>query len=145
MIGLVIGAGPIGTMAGMWLRINGCESVYIADIDSQKLEIVREYGLIPIDSKESQPDIFLKESCGGVDCSLEAVGIPATYLQTLNSLKSGGQAVFLGNIKGEFKIGERDFSQILRKQLEIKGSWNSSWVPHGGEWKTALTYMARRI
>jgi L-iditol 2-dehydrogenase len=53
-----------------------------------------------------------------------------------------GQVVFLGNIIGEFRIGEKDFSNILRKEITIRGTWNSKVLPKGkDDWSAVLEYM----
>jgi L-iditol 2-dehydrogenase len=54
--------------------------------------------------------------------------------------------VFLGNIRGSFQIGEKDFSSILRRELTIRGTWNSRVVPAGrNEWTTVLSSLGRTI
>ena len=52
----------------------------------------------------------------------------------------------MGNIHGEFTIGEKDFSSILRRELTIYGTWNSKIVPRGqDDWSTVLRYMDREL
>jgi threonine dehydrogenase-like Zn-dependent dehydrogenase len=52
----------------------------------------------------------------------------------------------MGNIAGEFQLGEKDFSNILRKELTIHGTWNSKIVPEGSDdWTTVLAHLDRDL
>jgi len=145
---VVFGAGAIGNMVAQWLRIRGARKIMIVDIDKEKLNLAGEMGFIPIDASEHDPvqAIFGTTSGNGADCVVEAVGLPKTFLQAVQAAARFGEVVFLGNIEGEFRIGEKDFSNILRKEIRIYGTWNSKFVPAGGsEWDAVLSYMDREI
>jgi L-iditol 2-dehydrogenase/galactitol-1-phosphate 5-dehydrogenase len=144
MSALVIGAGPIGTMVAQWLKIKGCGRVYIADVDRLKLDIASKLGFAVIDSSKVEllAEIRRVEASGGVDCVVEAVGLPATFLQALQCAARFGQIVFMGNIQGTFSVPQSDFSQILRNELTIMGTWNSKITPRGkDEWTRVLGFM----
>jgi threonine dehydrogenase-like Zn-dependent dehydrogenase len=144
----VIGAGPIGNMVAQWLRIGGCKQVVLVDIDKRKLGIGKEMGFDIIDSSRGDPVASLNEKSEGYgfDCVVEACGLPATFLQALQVAARFAQVVFMGNINGEFDIGEKDFSSILRRELTILGTWNSKVVPRGrDDWSVVLSYMDREL
>jgi len=152
MSALVIGAGPIGNMVAQWLRVKGCDPVYIADVDAAKLGIAAGMGFIPIDSSRVDPadEIRKLEGTGaetdGVDCVVEAVGFPATFLQATRAAGRFGQIVFMGNISGTFSVPEKDFSRILRNEIRIAGTWNSRIEPRGkDEWTRVLQFLDTRI
>jgi len=57
-----------------------------------------------------------------------------------------GQVVFMGNIQGKFEIGEADFSNLLRKEIKIYGTWNSKITPTGiDDWSTVLKMMDKQL
>lgn len=146
--GAVFGAGPIGNMVAQWLRISGCRDVYIVDIDSDKLALAKDMGFVPVNSASCDPVEAIKELTKGkgADRVVEAVGLPVTFLQAVKAAASFGDVVFLGNIAGEFRIAEKDFSSILRREITIHGTWNSKWVPKGGdEWTRSLAYLDREL
>lgn len=146
--GAVFGGGPIGNMVAQWLRISGCSEVFVIDIESRKLETASSMGFIPVDASADDPvdQIFGRTNGGGADCVVEAVGLPKTFLQAVQCAARAGQVVFLGNIIGEFRIGEKDFSSILRRELVIRGTWNSKVLPRGkDDWTTVLSYMDRGL
>lgn len=144
--GAVFGAGPIGNMAAQWMRLRGCSEVFVVDIDERKLALARSMGFSPIDAREGDPVDAIRARTGGsgVDRIVEAVGLPGTFLQAVQAGARFGEVVFLGNIQGSFAIGEKDFSSILRRELTIRGTWNSRFVPEGrNEWTTVLGAMGR--
>ena len=145
---VVLGAGPIGNMTAQWLRIHGCREVYITDIDEKKLAIAEEMGFIPVNSAGVDPVEYIMELTErqGAQRVVEAVGLPATFLQAVQLAARAGEVVFMGNIQGEFRIGEKDFSSLLRRELTIYGTWNSKIVPTGiDDWSTVLKYMDKEL
>jgi L-iditol 2-dehydrogenase len=145
---VVIGAGPIGNMVAQWLRIHGCSKVIITDVDDRKLKIAKDMGFETINSSETDPVSRIKELTNGDGANrvVEACGFPATFLQAIQCTAMFGEVVFMGNILGEFKIGEKDFSDILRKELTIYGTWNSKIVPRGtDDWTTVLKFMDKEL
>jgi L-iditol 2-dehydrogenase len=145
----VFGAGPIGNLVAQWLKISGCARVFVVDVDQRKLELVAALGCIPINPKiggEAVQQILEATGGEGVQRVVEAVGLPMTFLQATQVAAAFGEVVFMGNIHGEFKIGEKDFSNILRRELTIYGTWNSKVVPLGtDDWSNVLKFMDRGL
>ena len=145
---VIFGAGPIGNMAAQWLRIHGCNRVFIVDVEPRKLALAAEMGFHPINAKDGDPvtRILAATDGHGVPRSIEACGLPVTFLQAVQVCGMFGEVVFRGNIAGEFKIGEKDFSNILRKELTIHGTWNSKVTPAGtDDWSTVLQHLDRDL
>ena len=148
MSALVVGGGPIGSMVAQWLKLKGCDPVYVADIDPKKLRLAGDLGCVPIDSSTADPGDEVRRLSGsdGADCVVEAVGLPATFLQAIKAAGRFGQVVFMGNIQGTFQVPEKDFSAILRNELKIYGTWNSKVEPRGkDEWTRVLQFLDRCI
>ncbi|MGD1030173.1 MAG: galactitol-1-phosphate 5-dehydrogenase [Opitutaceae bacterium] len=145
----VFGAGPIGYLAAQWLKIAGCARVFIVDIDARKLELAAALGFVPImPGPDGDAVKRIREATGGggVQRVIEAVGLPQTFVQATQCAAPFGEVVFMGNIHGEFRISENDFSNILRRELTIHGTWNSKFVPAGSDdWSTALKFMDRGV
>jgi L-iditol 2-dehydrogenase/galactitol-1-phosphate 5-dehydrogenase len=145
---VVIGFGPIGNMVAQWLSIRGCARIFTVDIDDHKLELAGKMGFIPINSRKMDPVAFVYTHTDrqGADRVVEACGFPQTFLQAVQLAGKFGEVLFLGNIHGQFIIGEKDFSSILRKELTILGAWNSRIVPRGhNEWTTVLEHLDRNL
>jgi L-iditol 2-dehydrogenase/galactitol-1-phosphate 5-dehydrogenase len=159
----VFGGGPIGNMAAQWLALRGASPVFVVDLDPRKLALAQSMGLVPVPaaaagnsqgeaqgdregSVHGDPVRAILEATGGLgaDCVVEAVGLPSTFLQAVQCASRFGQVVFLGNIRGQLEISEKDVSSILRRELRIQGTWNSRFHPAGhNDWTTVLEFMAR--
>jgi L-iditol 2-dehydrogenase len=145
---VVYGSGPIGNMTAQWLRIAGCSTVILVDIDPVKLEIAQKMGFVTINSMEQDAVATVMELTNGrgTDIAIEAAGFPATFLNAVRSVGRMGQVVFMGNIHGTFQIGEQDFSNLLRKEVKIFGTWNSKISPRGiDDWSTVLMMMDKQL
>ncbi|MCC8109560.1 MAG: galactitol-1-phosphate 5-dehydrogenase [Planctomycetes bacterium] len=146
--GAVFGGGPIGNMVAQWLRINGCRRVFVVDVDEAKLATAERMGLAPVSGQGRDPVAAIRDATDGrgADKVVEAIGLPQTFLQAVQSAATFGEVVFMGNISGTFAVAERDFSSILRRELTIHGTWNSRWTPRGqDDWTTALSFMDREL
>lgn len=144
----VFGGGPIGNMACQWFRADGAPRVIVIDIDDRKLDLARSMGFEAVDARDGDPVAALKERTGGagVDVALEAAGLPLTYRQALASVRPGGQAVLMGNIRGSLSLEEREVSSLLRREVTIRGTWNSRIAPAGAnDWTESLARMERGI
>ena len=80
--------------------------------------------MIPIDSgaTDLHEELGRLEPAGGVDCVVEAVGLPATFLQALQSAARFGQVVFMGNIKAPSRCPRRTFPSSCARSC-------ASWAP----------------
>jgi L-iditol 2-dehydrogenase/galactitol-1-phosphate 5-dehydrogenase len=144
----VFGAGPIGNLCAQWLRIAGASRVFVVDVDATKLALTGEMGLVPVDARAGDAVRAILDATGGagVQRCVEAVGLPQTFLQATQVAARFGEVVFMGNIAGEFRVGEKDFSSILRRELTIYGTWNSKVTPAGtDDWTTVLRHLDRDL
>ncbi len=135
-------------MTAQWLKIHGCARVFVVDVEPRKLALAEQMGFLPINAKEQNPVATIEAMTGGrgARLSVEACGLPQTFLQAVQVASQAGEVVFMGNIAGEFRIGEKDFSNILRKELVIHGTWNSKVTPAGSDdWSTVLKYLDREL
>lgn len=141
---LVIGGGPIGAYAAQWLKILGCSRVFVADIDQRKLEILRSLDLEVIDASKQDTVKAVKDLTNGrgVDCAVEASGLPVTMIQTIEAASTFGQVVLLGDHHHDVTLTGPLISSILRRELTLYGTWNSKITPPGkSEWEMVLSQM----
>ena len=142
----ILGAGTIGIILAQWARICGAGRVFIADIVDEKLDVAREYGFDDCvnSMREDVVQYVMSETDGrGADICVEAAGTGITFEQSLRIAGKLGKVVLMGNVSGDVVIPERTASAILRGQLTIYGTWNSSFtaVPKN-EWQAALHFMS---
>jgi L-iditol 2-dehydrogenase len=142
----ILGAGPIGIILAQWARVCGAGRVFLADIVDEKLDVARKFGFTDCvnAAREDTVKRITEETSGrGADICVEAAGTPVTFEQSLRIARKLGKVILMGNVSGDVLIPEHTASAILRGQLTIYGTWNSSFtaVPKN-EWQTALQFMA---
>lgn len=142
----VFGAGPIGVMLGLWSRISGASNVILCDIDRTKTAFAGKLGFLTVNSGENDPVEFIRNVSGGkgADICIEGAGVSQTFEQALKSVRTEGRVVCMGNPSGEMTLTRDGYWNILRKQLSLKGTWNSSYNAVRNDWRVALDAIASR-
>jgi len=121
---LVFGAGPIGMFAAISAKLRGA-TVYVTDMLDSRLQKALDLGIDGvINSKTGKLDERVKELTQGhgMDVCIEAVGLPETFLNAMNSVAFGGNIILIGNGKREVSFNQ---SFIIKKEMNIYGSRNS--------------------
>ena len=127
---LVFGAGPIGLMLGQWAMSMGAASVAYADIDERKLAFAEEMGF----TRQAEGERY--------DVIIEGAGAPSALQGAIAAAEPFGRLVLMGNAARDMDIPQPVYQQILRKQLTLSGTWNSSYNSRINDWKAALEAMA---
>lgn len=143
----VFGAGPIGLLVAQWARALGAARVLIFDIAPRNLDLARTLGFSEVfDSKAADPVATIEALTNGrgADVALEAAGVPATMTAAVASAAAGGKVVMLGNPSGDVTLSAKLISQIMRRELALVGTWNSSFSATGlpDDWRTVLAAVA---
>jgi threonine dehydrogenase-like Zn-dependent dehydrogenase len=120
---LIIGAGTIGLMALALLKYRGAKNVIVSDATDFRLGIAKKLGadyLVNPRTQDFLAEITAITSGKMIDFSIEAVGIAPTAKNSLECLKIGGTAIWIGNAQ---KIIEVNMQDIVTKELKIKGNY----------------------
>jgi len=126
----VFGAGPIGIMIGKWAALKGASDVTLIDVDASKAAFAKKLG-------------FQVKPTGKYDIVVEGAGVSASYESVMAAAKPFGTVVLMGNPTREMTISQKGYWEILRKELTVKGTWNSSYNVGANDWKTALASMRK--
>ena len=124
----VFGAGPIGIMIGKWARLKGAGSVVLIDIDEKKVEFAKKLG-------------FETQTSELYDIVIEGAGVSASFENAMKAAKPFGTVILMGNPAREMTLSQTGYWEILRKELVLRGTWNSSYNSSVNSWKTALSNM----
>jgi alcohol dehydrogenase len=95
----VIGAGPVGLAAIMTSQLYGPSKVIAIDLDANRIEQAKKFGATDgvLSSDPDWKDQVLALTDGlGVDVSIEAVGIPATFQMALDVVRPAGHVANVG-------------------------------------------------
>lgn len=142
----ILGAGTIGLILAQWVRIAGAKKIFLTDIEDKRLDIAKDLGFKDcLNTRDEEPVAWILDNTGGrgVDICIEAAGSPVTLNQALRMTRKLGKIVLMGNISKDVVVPEDLISTILRGQLTIYGTWNSSiTVVPKNEWETSLSFMS---
>jgi L-iditol 2-dehydrogenase len=132
---LVVGAGMIGLLVVQALRVAGCTSIVVADIDKSRLNLAEEVGATRVLlAKDGFPEQVVQLSSGGVDVVMEAVGRNETVSAAIDSVRKGGTVVLVGNISPEVTL---PLQKVVTRQIRLQGSCASA-----GEYPRAIELLA---
>ncbi|SAK52004.1 alcohol dehydrogenase [Caballeronia temeraria] len=95
----IVGAGPIGLAALLTAQFYAPAQIVMIDRDRHRLEIARTFGAsgcIDIESTDAVAEIMRLTDGAGVDCAVEAVGIPATFELCQRIVAAGGTIANVG-------------------------------------------------
>jgi L-iditol 2-dehydrogenase len=139
---LLFGSGAIGLMVVQWAQIMGAAEVTVVDIVEDKIAVARSLcpGATCINSARTD----LKEALRDKRFSLcvEGTGTPGCYPQVVEYARNNGRVLLLGNPAKDVVLERATVSQVLRKQLTIHGTWNSTVGGPCNEWAETLKAVA---
>jgi alcohol dehydrogenase len=95
----IVGAGPIGLAALLTAQFYSPAEIIMVDLDDNRLEVSKEFGATKtVNSSDGNAVSKIMELTNekGVDVSIEAVGIPATFDICQDIVKAGGHIANVG-------------------------------------------------
>ncbi|MDR1687136.1 MAG: alcohol dehydrogenase catalytic domain-containing protein [Clostridiales bacterium] len=110
----VVGSGVVGELTGAWLSRYGVQFVDVLGRNDKGM--FQEY-----------------------DLCVEAAGTVNSLERCIELVKPNGEIVLLGNPEMEFSINRKIYWQLLRKQIAVRGCWNSSYP---ADWKRTLDFLS---
>lgn len=141
---VIVGTGTIAFLISVILKSYGAKKIIMIGRNSRKLEVASKIeGLTYIDSsKEGVQDIVWKLTDNqGADVVIESVGSSESIGQSLCLVKKGGHVVLMGNPAGDIHLNRNDYWKILRNELYVRGTWNSSYNENNNNWKKVIKIL----
>lgn len=119
----VFGGGGVGTSALILGRALGAR-VIVVDVVQEKLDFARALGAdAVIDASREDPVAAVRRlTGGGADVALEALGVPATTVPALKSLRKLGRMVQVGMPAGEHVTMPIPMDAVYSGQLALFGT-----------------------
>lgn len=114
---MVFGAGPIGLLMAIALRIKGVPAVTLVDIDSSRLQFAKSMGFGGLLSG----DEALAGHHHGMDLVVDATGVAAVAEGLINYAVDGGKVLFFGVCAPDVKINIAPF-EVFRRQITLAGA-----------------------
>jgi L-iditol 2-dehydrogenase len=140
---VIFGAGPIGLMTAQWVRMMGARRVILLDLVPEKLAMAEKLGFeSAFNPRDVDPVEKIRQLTAGrgAEVCIEAAGVPITLNQAIKAARVGGRVVILGNPSAEVTLPSGLISQAMRRELDILGTWNSSFSASGNndDWRSVL-------
>ena len=141
----VCGLGTIGLLLTMFLMDAGYRNIYVIGNKEFQKEKAMAIGIPSeryCDSRKESASDWLQECVGGVDLFFECVGKNETLSCGVNSAAPSAGIVLVGNPYTDMTFDRQTYWKILRNQLTICGTWNSSFT---GEDTDDWHYVIKRL
>ena len=131
----IVGTGMIGIAAGLWAKMMKSQEITVIGRSDEKRQLVERCGLNYSSESETNKEY---------DFVLEAVGTPSAISSAINMTRPGGNLVLMGNPSGDILLKQDIYWRVLRKQLHLCGTWNSSYDgSFTSDWTTAVSVLAK--
>lgn len=130
---VICGLGTIGMLLLLFLKAAGVQNVLaVCNKDFQRRTAVK-FGLRPdccCDSRTEDVSEWIMEHTDnrGADLFFECVGRNETVSQALDLTAPAGKVMFVGNPASDMVFQKAVYWKILRNQLTVLGTWNSSFT-----------------
>lgn len=129
----VVGAGMIGLAAAMIVKARGGDAAVLGR-SADKAALVARAGV---------PYLTGDRAEGPFDRVLEAVGTPEAVARAIRVAAPGGVVTLMGNPVSDIALSQADYWQILRRQLTLKGTWNSRYEQGApSDWTEVLKMLS---
>jgi L-iditol 2-dehydrogenase len=119
----IIGAGPIGLLTLLAVRILGVGQVHVTDRSSHRLLVARALGATrtsDVTNADAVGEILDATGGQGADVVFEAVGSSPTVDQSVRAARLGAQVTWIGNSDPRVELGMQD---VVTKELTLRGAY----------------------
>ena len=133
---VIVGGGTIGLLAMLCAKAMGASSIAVLDINDERLNLAKQLGADVIyNSKNlSSDEIYQALSSNRFDqIVLETAGSPITVRLAIEIAGPRSKVGLVGTLHNDLTLPEKTFGLILRKELQILGSWMNYSAPWPGE------------
>lgn len=142
---VIYGMGPIGMMAAQWAAFLGIRKIFTVVNKKAQADMAARLGFTDVcdASKEDPVSWVLHRTSGeGVELAVEGVGNSSVFAQCIESVRPRGNILLLGNPKTGLSLEKNVYWKILRKQLNVQGTWNSSFTKErDDDWNRAVSAL----
>lgn len=140
----LFGLGTIGILISQWLYSFGIKTVFATGHNEEHgklMQKVTSSSYQYMDSrKENIVEEILQQTSGkGVDAVIDCVGASESLTDALNIVIPAGQILVVANPKGNLDLDKNTYWKIMRRQIRLTGTWNSSFTHSDqDDWHTVL-------
>lgn len=147
---VVCGLGTIGMLLVMFLIDAGIKKLLVMGNKESQKQTVIKLGLSEenyCDSKTADVNKWIMEKTkgNGADVFFECVGKNETFSQAVNLTAPAGRICLVGNPYSDMELDKGTYWKILRNQLTVTGTWNSSFThDENDDWHYVLSRLEQK-
>ncbi|MCD8153175.1 MAG: galactitol-1-phosphate 5-dehydrogenase [Clostridiales bacterium] len=140
----VVGAGTIAFLIAAFAAEQGASRVIVCGRSEAKLAFARKRGYGTVDTRKGNVEEQVKDLLDGegADVVFECVGKASTAGNAVEACGTFGTVVLVGNPEGDMTFEKNVYWKLLRQQITVRGTWNSSYNERENDWRDALACMA---
>ncbi len=141
----ICGFGTIGALLAAFLLEAGYENLYVVGNKEFQKKRALALGIAPehyCDSRRQDVRAWLQEQAGGTDIFFECTGRNQVLNWGIESARPSGRIILVGNPLSDMTLARDIYWKILRNQLTLAGTWNSSFT---GEDRDDWHYAVKRL
>ncbi len=144
---VIFGIGAIGLIIAQVARGCGCKDIILVCRSREKKDFAMKIGFTDVvDSTEKNAGEYITQMLnGGTDIAVEGCGTSETLAGAIRVAAPSGTVVCLGNPKEDIWLPRDIYWEILRKQLVMKGTWNSTFGIRSNSWDIVQQLIERKI
>ena len=145
---ILTGTGTITSILSQLCVAGGASTICIIGRNQEKLNYIKER--VPQIKTASILDAdferkLLNENKSGFDIIIEGTGAANMLALSMRLISRKGVIVTMGNPSSDVILSQKDFWQLLRKELSIKGTWNSSFgIENRSDWKNIFELLVNK-
>lgn len=145
----IVGMGTIGLLTLQCAKNLGAKRITVFDIDDERLSTAKEYGAdicLNTGTEGFKEKVFNETQGRGFEMVVDTAGVQFTQKLSLEIAENKGNVMFISTPISNLTLLTKEFEQINRKELTLKGSWMSYSVPFPGkEWELAGYYLSKNV
>lgn len=142
----VLGGGTIGLFTAMWAKIFGARSVFVFDIDKDRLTLAERLGAdVIVDTLAGNfKEEVLESTAGkGFGYVYETAGVDVTMKLAFELAGNKSSVCFIGTPVKDLVFPPKLFESMNRKEFRLTGSWMSYSAPFPGrEWELTSHFFS---
>ncbi|MBO6178675.1 MAG: galactitol-1-phosphate 5-dehydrogenase [Selenomonadaceae bacterium] len=144
---LIYGIGTIGLILAQWARTAGVKNIVLVGRTDDKVEFAKNLGFpLAVNARKDDLRKLVEELTSGQGASacIEGTGKSEPWKSCISCARPHGTVVSMGNPVGEMRLSQDDYWKILRKELHLAGTWNSSFDSRENDWSEAVMAMQEK-
>lgn len=145
----ICGLGTIGLLLYMLLKERGVKKIFLIGNKDYQKKVAANLGFDMryfCNSRTEDADRWLDETEGsGADVFFDCAGTAQSAGMAIRHTTPGGTAVVVGNPASDMEFDRQTWWKILRNQLTVKGTWNSSFSHEDADdWHYCLNLITQK-